>query len=98
MSFCVKFVGNLIEGMEVKHHVARGLETSLPPMDQEEQGQVEKLLAQCSSAQSLSPCGDSLNVITLEKHICVDRFVIDGLCKKWSTLIIRNYIENRFKP
>ncbi|XP_047953571.1 uncharacterized protein LOC125199674, partial [Salvia hispanica] len=47
MSFCVhEFVGNLIEGMEVRHHVVHGLETTHPEKEQEERGQVDELLAQ----------------------------------------------------
>ncbi|XP_047968986.1 uncharacterized protein LOC125212775 isoform X1 [Salvia hispanica] len=70
--------------MEVKYQIAHGLETMPPEKDQEEQGQVDELLAQGSSALSLSPCDAPLHMITLEKSLCVDRFVIDDLCKKWS--------------
>ncbi|XP_047975764.1 uncharacterized protein LOC125218183 isoform X2 [Salvia hispanica] len=47
MSFCVhEFVGNLIEGMEVRHHVVHGLETTHLEKEKEERGQVDELLAQ----------------------------------------------------
>ncbi|XP_041989495.1 uncharacterized protein LOC121740907 [Salvia splendens] len=85
MSSCVDdFVVSKVEDMEVKYQVAHSLETMSPEKDQEERGQVDKLLAQGSSALSLSTCDDSLSVITLEKSLCVDRFVNDDLCKKWA--------------
>ncbi|KAL1540781.1 hypothetical protein AAHA92_25084 [Salvia divinorum] len=40
------FVVSKIEDMEMKHHVAHDLKTTTPVKDQEEQGQVEELLAQ----------------------------------------------------
>lgn len=52
-------------------------------MDQEEQGQVEELLAQGSNALSLSPCDALLKVIELEKSICFDRFFIGELFDMW---------------
>ena len=67
----------------MEHHVALGLETMPPVMDQEEQGQVEKLLAQGLSTLSLSPCKTSLTVVGLEKPICVDKFVIVDESDMW---------------
>ena len=99
MSFCVhEFVGNLIEGMEVRHHVVHGLETTHPEKEQEERGQVDELLAQGSSALSLSPCDVSLNEIILEKPLCVDKFFIDVLCKKWSHELETLNAKSTFAP
>ncbi|XP_047948931.1 uncharacterized protein LOC125194744 [Salvia hispanica] len=90
--------GNLIEGMEVRHHVVHGLETTHPEKEQEERGQVDELLAQGSSALSLSPCDVSLNEIILEKPLCVDKFVIDVLCKKWSHELETLNAKSTFAP
>ena len=86
MSFCVEepFVVSKIDEMEVTQHVAHGLETTSPVKDQEEQGQVDELFAQGSSALALSPFDALLNVIGFERLIGVDRFLIDDLCDKWS--------------
>ncbi|KAL1564514.1 hypothetical protein AAHA92_06843 [Salvia divinorum] len=62
--------------MEVRHHVAHGSETTAPEKDQGEQGQVEELLAQGSSALPLLPCDISLK--------CLDKLeVMNGnvICK-----------------
>ncbi|XP_042023405.1 uncharacterized protein LOC121770702 isoform X1 [Salvia splendens] len=62
--------------MEVRHHDANGLETTSPKNDQEEQEQVEELIAQGSSTLSLLPCDVSLK--------CLDKIdVLDNnlLCK-----------------
>ncbi|KAL1553783.1 hypothetical protein AAHA92_14414 [Salvia divinorum] len=46
------FVVSKIEDIETGHHVAHDLETTTPVKDQEEQGQVEELLAQGSSVRN----------------------------------------------